>query len=186
MRSFKSCIKVGLMVAVAFAGSALDAAQLSGSVSVTRNNARQIVGAILTAGGQEYEIVMDENGKSLAQMYEHKDLKVECAIDGKKITVETWQEIKSAASSAPAYNEPEPRDDPPPEDEPSDEPKDDEPSDEEPKDEEPSDEEPKDEEPKDEEPKDEEPKDEEPKDEEPKDEEPSDDEPKEEEPKEED
>ncbi|MFZ5950712.1 MAG: hypothetical protein ACOYXC_08400 [Candidatus Rifleibacteriota bacterium] len=180
MRSFKSCIKVGLMVAVAFAGSALDAAQLSGSVSVTRNNARQIVGATLHAGGQEYEIVMDENGKSLAQMYEHKDLKVDCTIDGKKITVETWQEIKSASSSGPAYKEPEPRDDPPPDDEPSDEPSD------EPKDEpEPSDDEPKDE-PSDDEPKDEEPKDEEPKDEEPKDEEPSDDEPKEEEPKEED
>ncbi len=169
MRSFKSCIKVGLMVALAFAGSALDAARLSGSVSVTRNNARQIVGAILNAGGQEYEIVMDENGKSLAQMYEHKDLKVECAIDGKKITVETWQEIKSASSSAPAYNEPEPKDDPPPEDEPSGEPTDDpsdEPKDEEPKDDAPSDEEPKDDAPSDEEPKDDAPSDEEPKDEE--------------------
>lgn len=147
-----------LALALFFSVASVFAAELKGSVSVSRNNSRQIDGAILHVGNQEYEIVMDENGKSLAQMYEHKDIKVSCNVDGKKITVETWEEIRNA-SPEPAYKEPEPE--PEPQEEPEEEPEEKEPTD----DDEPKDEEPKDEEPKDEPSDDEEPKDEEPKEE---------------------
>ncbi|MDN5278986.1 MAG: hypothetical protein PWR01_2951 [Clostridiales bacterium] len=144
MKKFRVLAKAAFIVSfVGFFANAVMATELKGSVSVIRDNARQISGAILHVGNQEYSIVMDENGRSLAQMYEHKDLKVDCTVEGKNIKVDTWEEIKAPSSPEPQYNEPEPTEEPSEEpaeependEEPSDENSDDEPSDEKPSDE---------------------------------------------------
>jgi Mg-chelatase subunit ChlI len=153
MKNFRFLTKTLLLLVMVVLASAVYAGDLKGTVSVKRNNSRQIIGACLHVGNQEYEIVMDENGKSLAEMYEHKDLQVSGSVDGNKITVETWSEIRSASAPEPAYKEPEPQDEPEKveEEEPEEEPKEEVDEDEEPKDEEVKDNEPKDEEPKDDE-----------------------------------
>jgi hypothetical protein len=104
----KWCLLGAIVPAVFFC--AIDAAELKGSVSVERDNARQITGAFLHVGNQPYSIIMDENGRSLAQMYEHKELKVECTINGNQIKLDTWEEIKPPPSAPePVYNDPEPK-----------------------------------------------------------------------------
>lgn len=164
------------------------AASYSGMITATRDASRSIVSAVLETTNRDgagnpvtFNIVMNENGKAVAEQYENKDVKIDGALQGKDLTVDTWEGINLPASSGSSgssgSSEPEPSyDEPAPSDEPGDvEPGDDEPKDDEPKDDEPKDDESKDDEPKDDEPKDDEPKDEEPKDEEPKDEEPSED-----------
>jgi hypothetical protein len=84
------------------------AEELQGTISVVRNNARQITGANLLVGSQEYSIVMDENGRSIAQTYEHKEIKVECDLNGNQLKAITWKHIKPPPSPEPVYEEPEP------------------------------------------------------------------------------
>ncbi|GAB4272781.1 MAG: hypothetical protein Kow0029_11830 [Candidatus Rifleibacteriota bacterium] len=161
----KMSLFAGLIVALAGVASATE---IKGTVSVKRNNARQIVGAELNSGSKVYEIVMDENGKSIAQMYEHKEIKLDCTIQGNSLKAITWEEIRMPSSPEPVYNEPEPKEEPAEEEikdeeEPNDdkvnndeesgddetkidEQKDDDSTDEEPKDQESNDDEPKDEE----------------------------------------
>ena len=154
MKNLRGIFEKLMVLGFAAVVSTVSAADYRGTVAVTRNNARQITGATLNAGPNEYQIVLDENGKSLAEMYEHKELKITGSLSGNQITAETWEEIKSASAPEPAYNEPEPREEEPqeeveesePKEEPSEEASE---SDDEPKDEpadEPADEsEPKDE-----------------------------------------
>lgn len=164
------------------------AASYSGMITATRDASRSIVSAVLETANRDgagnpvtYNIVMDENGRAIAEQYENKDVKIDGILKGKDITVDTWEGLNQPAAASsepePSYNDDDTSGGPdeavdPTGEEPSegDEPKDDEPKDDEPKDDEPKDDEPKDEEPKDDEPSDDEPKDEEPKDEEPKDE----------------
>ena len=84
MRSKK--IAVAALAAGFFAMSltSVSAAFFSGMITVTRDASRQISGAVLQTNNRDgagnpvtYALVMDENGKAIAEQYENKDIKIE-------------------------------------------------------------------------------------------------------------
>lgn len=163
-------IKSTVLALAVFALTSLSpatAATYSGMITATRDSSRSIVSAVLETANRDgagnpvsFDLVMDENGKAIAEQYENKDIKIDGTLNGKSLTADTWEGL---SQPAPASREPEPsyEEEAAPADD-SAEPSDDSAKDdEEVKDEEPQDDQPVDEEPKDEEPKDEEPSDEE-------------------------
>jgi len=94
---------------------AVSAATISGLVTVTRDASRAIVSAVIETSNRDnsgspviYNIVMDENGRAIAQQYENNEVNIEGAVSGKDITADTWSRVKRPPGSEPAYSEPEP------------------------------------------------------------------------------
>jgi hypothetical protein len=85
---------------------------ITGTISLERSPGRNVTGAKLNTESVSYSIVLDENGKSLANFYEHKTVKVEGNLSGSDLTVQTWEEIRPEYKSEPVYEEPA-REDPP-------------------------------------------------------------------------
>lgn len=93
-----------------------DAASIvSGTIQVTRDSSRTINGAIIVtekrdAAGKPIALtlVMDENGKAIAQQYENKQIKIEGNVQGKNLTADTWKEIKDNSFSNSFVPDPEP------------------------------------------------------------------------------
>ncbi len=90
------------------------ASVVSGTIQVTRDSSRTINGAIIVtekrdAAGKPIALtlVMDENGKAIAQQYENKQIKIEGNVQGKNLTADTWKEIKDNSFSNSSY-EPDP------------------------------------------------------------------------------
>jgi len=123
------------------------AASYKGMIVVTRDSSRSISGAVLETQNRDgsgqpvtYNIVMDDNGKAVAEQYENKDIKIEGTLKGRDLTVIEWIGIKEPSSGDSSYSEPEPQPQPASEDSGDEEAKDDEEpreDDDEPKDEEP-------------------------------------------------
>lgn len=95
--------------------SSVMAATFSGMITVTRDASRQIVGAVLETNNRDgagqpvtYNIVMDENGRAIAEQYENKDIKIDGMLNGKEIKADTWESVpdSSSDSSSSSYSEP--------------------------------------------------------------------------------
>ena len=107
MRSKK--IAVAALAAGFFAMSltSVSAAFFSGMITVTRDASRQISGAVLQTNNRDgagnpvtYALVMDENGKAIAEQYENKDIKIEGTLVGKEIKADTWESVPDSASGS--------------------------------------------------------------------------------------
>ncbi len=92
---------------------------ITGTISLERSPGRNITGAKLNTDSVSYSIVMDENGKSLANFYEHKTVKIEGTLSGSSLTAQTWEEIRPEYKPEPVYEEPA-RDEPEEKEEPED------------------------------------------------------------------
>ncbi len=92
----------------------VSAANVNGTIQVTRDSSRSINAAYLVTERKDSSgkpialvLVMDENGKAIAQQYENKMVKIEGKIQGSNITAETWKELKdnSFSDSGSSYRE---------------------------------------------------------------------------------
>ena len=104
MKGITKILAFSLLVVTA---SQLEAASVTGMIQATRDASRAINGAyIITekkdAAGKKIALalVMDENGKAIAQQYENKTVKIEGNVSGRNLTADTWKEVKDNSYSS--------------------------------------------------------------------------------------
>lgn len=111
MKKLSKVLAASLLVVCA---SQLDAATVTGMIQATRDASRTINGAFVItekkdAAGKKIALalVMDENGKAIAQQYENKTVKIEGNVSGRNLTADTWKEVKEdfGGGSSSSYND---------------------------------------------------------------------------------
>ena len=110
--NFKNWIAASLIV---FGAVQVNAASITGTVQLTRDSSRSVNGAYLVtekkdASGKPIAlvIVLDENGKAIAQQYENKQIKIDGNVNGRNLTAIEWKEIRDNSYSNSSYSEPSP------------------------------------------------------------------------------
>ena len=108
--NFKNWIAASLIV---FGAVQVNAASITGTVQLTRDSSRSVNGAYLVtekkdASGKPIAlvIVLDENGKAIAQQYENKQIKIDGNVNGRNLTAIEWKEIRDNSYSGSSYSEP--------------------------------------------------------------------------------
>ena len=108
--NFKNWIAASLIV---FGAVQVNAASITGTVQLTRDSSRSVNGAYLVtekkdASGKPIAlvIVLDENGKAIAQQYENKQIKIDGNVNGRNLTAIEWKEIRDNSYSNSSYSEP--------------------------------------------------------------------------------
>lgn len=110
--NFKNLIAASLIV---FGAVQVYAASITGTVQLTRDSSRSVNGAYLVtekkdASGKPIAlvIVLDENGKAIAQQYENKQIRIDGNVNGRNLTAIEWKEIRDNSYSNSSYSEPSP------------------------------------------------------------------------------
>ena len=100
---FKNLIAASLIV---FGAVQVNAASITGTVQLTRDSSRSVNGAYLVtekkdASGKPIAlvIVLDENGKAIAQQYENKQIRIDGNVNGRNLTAIEWKEIRDNSYS---------------------------------------------------------------------------------------
>jgi len=107
MRSKKLTIAALAAGFFAMSLTSVSAAFFSGMITVSRDASRKISGATLQTNNRDgagnpvtYALVMDENGKAIAEQYENKDIKIEGTLVGKEIKADTWESVPDSSSGS--------------------------------------------------------------------------------------
>ncbi|MBR4570487.1 MAG: hypothetical protein IKO19_07485, partial [Candidatus Riflebacteria bacterium] len=109
--NFKNLIAASLIV---FGAVQVNAASITGTVQLTRDSSRSINGAYLVTEKKDSSgkpialvIVLDENGKAIAQQYENKQIRIDGNVQGRNLTAIEWKEIKdNSYNNSSSYSEP--------------------------------------------------------------------------------
>ena len=91
----------------------VNAASITGTIQLTRDSSRSINGAYLVTEKKDPSgkpialvLVLDENGKAIAQQYENKQIRIDGNVQGRNLTAVEWKEVKDKSfSSGSSYND---------------------------------------------------------------------------------
>ena len=109
----KSLTKIIVTSLIILGAVQVSSADYIGTIQCKRDASRSIVGAILitdkkNAQGKTiaYNLVMDENGKAIAQQYENKQVKIAGTNKSGQLTASEWKEVKDTSyGSSSSYND---------------------------------------------------------------------------------
>ena len=91
----------------------VNAASITGTIQLTRDSSRSINGAYLVTERKDPSgkpialvLVLDENGKAIAQQYENKQIRIDGNVQGRNLTAVEWKEVKdnSFSSGSSSYS----------------------------------------------------------------------------------
>ena len=106
---FKNWIAASLIV---FGAVQVNAASITGTIQLTRDSSRSVNGVYLVtekkdASGKPIAlvVVLDENGRAIAQQYENKQIRIDGNVSGRNLTAIEWKEIKDNSYSNSSYSD---------------------------------------------------------------------------------